>query len=285
VLTDEADRKLNFIGARRLSYLLAFIQGDTATMAKELESSVGVSETNSAFGWQAHADAFGGHIIDAHEQFHRGAQRAMQGNFPEVAAQLQMEDAEAHAAVSQCGDVQREVSEALALSRDNLTLERASRALGLCGIPEASTLIGELMKRFPSATLTTRVSVPTAEAALALAKGEPQAAVARLEPVRRYDHAPSAEFWPVYLRGQAYLRLKNTQAADQAFQTIVTRRGQVPVSMFVPLAYLGLARSAVIAHNVDAAKNAYQQFFSLWKDADPSLKPLQEARAEYAQLR
>src|SRR4029077_18655078 len=132
LLTEESDRKLNFIGARRLSYLLAFVQGDTATMGKELDSSVGVSETNSAFGWQAHALAFGGHINEAHEQFHRGVQLAVQGNFPEVAAQLRMEDAESHAAVGECGEVRREVTAGLELSRDNLTLERASRPLGLC---------------------------------------------------------------------------------------------------------------------------------------------------------
>jgi eukaryotic-like serine/threonine-protein kinase len=284
VLTDEADRNLNFIGARRLSYLLAFVQGDTATMAKELGSSVGVSETNAAFGWQAHASAFAGQISAAHEQFHRGVQLATQGNFPEVAAQLRMEDAESHANVGECGEVQREVTAGLEQSRDNVTLERASRALALCGIAEAATLTGELTKRFPRATLTTRVSVPIAVAALALARAEPETALSRLEPVRRYDHAPSAEFWPVYLRGQAHLRLKNTKAAAEAFQTIVTKRGEVPVSMFVPLSYLGLARSAVLAGDVGAAKNAYQQFFALWKDADPSLKPLQEARAEFAKL-
>ncbi|HEV8237291.1 MAG TPA: hypothetical protein VGP84_21920, partial [Gemmatimonadaceae bacterium] len=276
VLIEESDRKLNFIGARRLSYLLAFVQGDTATMAKELDSSVGVSETNSAFGWQAHALAFAGHINDAHEQFHRGVQLAVQGNFPEVAAQLRMEDAESHAAVGECGEVRREVTAGLELSRDNLTLERASRALGLCGIAESANLTGELTKRFPTATLTNRVSVPIAAAALSLAKGEFQAAVERLEPVRQYDHAPLAEFWSVYLRGQAYLRLKNTQAAADAFQEIVSRRGEVPVSMFVPLSYLGLARSAVLDHDVDAATKAYEQFFTLWKDADPSLAPLVE---------
>ena len=78
-------------------------------MAEELESSVGVSETNSAFGWQAHALAFAGRIADAHDQFHRGVQLAMQGNFPEVAAQLRMEDAESHASVGECGEVRREV--------------------------------------------------------------------------------------------------------------------------------------------------------------------------------
>ena len=187
--------------------------------------------------------------------------------------------------MGECGEVRREVTAGLELSRDNLTLERASRALGLCGIAESSTLTGELTKRFPTATLTTRVSVPIAAAALALAKGEYQTAVDRLEPVRQYDHAPLAEFWSVYLRGQAYLRLKNTQAAADAFQEIVSRRGEVPVSMFVPLSYLGLARSAVLDHDVDAAKKAYEQFFTLWKDADPSLAPLVEARAEFTPLR
>jgi tetratricopeptide (TPR) repeat protein len=285
VLTEESSRKLNFIGAHRLSYLLAFVQGDTKKMAEELESSVGVSETNSAFGWQAHALAFGGHIAEAHDQFHRGVQLAMQGNFPEVAAQLRMEDAESHAIAGECGEVRREVTAGLEESRDNVTLERASRALGLCGFAEAAALTSELTKRFPTATLTNRVAVPIATAALALARGDAETALARLEPARQYDHAPSGEFYAVYLRGEAYLRLKNTKAADEAFQVIASSRGEVPVSMFVPLSYLGLARSATLAGNVDAAKKAYQQFLALWKDADPSLKPLAEARAEFAQLR
>jgi eukaryotic-like serine/threonine-protein kinase len=285
VLTDAAARKLDFIGARRLSYLLAFVQGDTVTMGKELDSSVGVSETNSAFGWQAHASAFAGRVNDAHEQFHRGVQLAMQGNFPEVAAQLRMEDAESHAGVGQCAEARREVAAGLEASRDNLTLERASRALAVCGIADSTSLTTELTKRFPTATLTTRVSVPIAAAALALSKGDAQGALERLEPLRQYDHAPLAEFWPVYLRGQAYLRLKNTKGATDAFQEIVSRRGEVPVSMFFPLSYLGLARSAALARDIDGAKHAYQQFFAIWKDADSELPPLIEARAEYAKLR
>jgi len=154
----------------------------------------------------------------------------------------------------------------------------------MCAIAESASLTTELTKRFPSATLTTRVSVPIAAAALALAKGDAQGALERLEPVRQYDHAPLAEFWSVYLRGQAYLRLKNAKAANQSFQEIVTRRGEVPVSMFFPLSYLGVARSAALAQDIDGAKKAYEEFFAIWKDADPELSPLVEARAEYAKL-
>src|SRR5262245_27000096 len=214
LLNEESERKLNFIGARRLSYLLAVVQGDSAKMAEELESSVGVSETNSAFGWQAHASAFAGHIAEAHDQFHRGLQLATQGNFPEVAAQLRMEDAEFHAIVGQCNDVRREVTAALETSRDNLTLERASRALALCGSADSSALMSELTKRFPSATLANRVSIASAGDALAASTGKLAARLAGLEPVKPYDHAPLAEFWPVYLRGLAYLHQKNTKEAD-----------------------------------------------------------------------
>jgi tetratricopeptide (TPR) repeat protein len=285
LLREESERKLNFIGARRLSYLVAFVQNDTATMAKELEASVGVSQTNSAFGWQALTSAFTGRVNDAHDQFQRGAQLARQGNFLEVAAQLRLEDAETHAKVGQCGEAQREVGAGLELSRDNVSLERASRALGYCGLSEATNLTAELTRRFPEATLATRLFVPVAAAALALATHDPQQAVTRLDTAKRYSRAPSAEFWPVYLQGEAQLRLKNSQAANDAFQSIIARRGEVPVSIFIPLSYVGLARSATLVHDTAAARAAYEQFFALWKAADPSLAVLREARAEYAALR
>jgi len=280
----QTDRTLNYFGVRRLAYLLAFTRGDTATMAEELKASVGAGETNAAYGWQAQAVAFYGRVAGAHEQFQQGAQLAAQGNFPQVAAQLRLQDAETHAAVGQCADAQREVAAGLELSRDNLTLERASRALGLCGNADALNLTNELTKRFPTVSLTNRVAVPVGIAALALTKGDAQAAVDRLEPVKRYDHAPLAEFWSLYLRGLAHLRLKNSIGADEAFRSIVMRRGEVPMSIFIPLSQLGLARSAMLAGNTSAAKEAYQQFFTLWKDADPALKPLQDARAEFARI-
>ena len=68
VLQQAADNHLEFVGARRLSYLLAFVQGDSATMARELDASIGVGETNAAFGWQAHASAFEGRVLQAHER-------------------------------------------------------------------------------------------------------------------------------------------------------------------------------------------------------------------------
>jgi tetratricopeptide (TPR) repeat protein len=285
ILKEAAGRQLEFIGARRLSYLLAFVQGDSVTMARELESSVGVGETNAAFGWQAHTSAFSGHVMDAHEQFRRGIQMSLQGNFTEVAAQLTMEDAENHAIVGQCADARRDVSTGLELSRDNATLERASRVLALCGAGrEALTLSNEVAKRFPDATLTNRMSLPVTAAAVAIEQGDAARGLALLDPVRRYDHAPSAEFWPSYLRGQAYLQLKDGRAAALEFRSIVDHRGEVPVSVLYPLAHLGLARALAMSNDTDKARKTYEEFLALWSGADADLQPLKEARLEHSHL-
>jgi tetratricopeptide (TPR) repeat protein len=286
ILQQASDRQLDFNGTRRLSYLIALVQGDEKTMAREIESSVGVGETNAAFGWQAHGSAVAGRVKQAHDQFRRGIQMAQQGSFQEVAAQLSMEDAEMHAMVGQCAEARREVLAANDLSRDNQTLERASRALALCGgESEASMLSSELARRFPDATLTIRVALPVTAAAVALQQHNPAQAIGALEPVKPYDHAPSAEFWPIYLRGQAYLQARDAEAASLQFQSILDHRGEVPASLFYPLAHLGLARAAVLANDIGKARFAYEHVLALWKDADSDLQPLHEARLEYSRLK
>jgi tetratricopeptide (TPR) repeat protein len=285
VLQQVADRQLDFIGLRRLSYFLAFVQGDSKTMARELESSVGVRETNAAFGWQARTSASEGRVKAAHEQFRRGIQMSLQGNFTEVAAQLTMEDAETHAIVGQCAEARTEVGPGLGLSRDNVTLERAGRILALCGAgSEASAISSDLAKRFPEATLTVRASLPLIAAAAALQRGDAARALEQLEPVRPFDRAPSVEFWPAYLRGHAYLQRKDGAAAVAQFRNIVDHRGDVPGSMLYPLAYLGLARAAMLADDTDTARTAYDRLLVLWKEGDSNLPPLVDARVEQSRL-
>jgi tetratricopeptide (TPR) repeat protein len=286
VLRDAADRKLDFIGARRLAFLIAFQEGDTATMRRALEASIGVGETNAAFGWQAHASATGGQLTAAHEQFHRGVETSLQGHYPEVAAQLTAEDAEVHALAGQCSEARSEGAAAVGMSRDLTTLERTSRALALCGDAGVlQNLPAELTRRFPEATLTIRLAVPVSWAALALAQGEAARVIDVLETVTPYEHAPSAEFWPAYLRGLAALRLKDGARAAASFGDILRRRGEVPASMIFPLAELGAARAAALTGRTDEARQAYDAFARLWKDADAGLQAVRDARAEAAALR
>jgi len=286
VIKDADERRLEFIGVRRLSFLLAFMQGDAKTMTQALESSVGVRETNAAFGWQAHTSAAVGRIKDAHEQFRRGIQAAQQGGFKEVAAQLTAEDAEIHAIVGQCDATRGELADGLELSRDNLTLERASRALAMCGATrEASTLSTELAGRFPEAPLTTRVALPVTAAALALGRKDPAAALEELEGTGAYARSPTGEFWTPYLRGQAHLQMKDGKNALVEFKSIVDHSGEVPAAALYPLARLGLARATALTNDAPKARTEYESFFSLWNGADANLQPLTEARAEHARLR
>jgi tetratricopeptide (TPR) repeat protein len=285
VLQQAAALSLTSFPVRRMSYLVAFYEGDSATMARQLEASVGTGPADAAYGWQAHSGAFNGSIRTAHEQFRRGIQMAFQGGFQEIAAQLAVEDAEAHAVVGQCAEALREVRGGLAWSRDSYSLERGSRVLALCGRDdEAFRLLKELAGRFGDATLTMRVSMPLTIAAIAVQRGDPRRALEVLEPVKPYDHVPKTEFWSAYLRGQAHLQLKEGSAAVEQFTSILDHRGEHPNAPLYPLARLGLARGAALSGDVAAARQAYLDFFKLWNGADPDLQPLKDARQEYARL-
>jgi predicted Zn-dependent protease len=95
---------------------------------------------------------------------------------------------------------------------------------------------------------------------------------------------PSGEFWPSYLRGQAYLQQKDGQAAATQFQSILDRRGEVPGSILYPLAHLGLARAAVLTGDTAQARQAYEDMLSRWKEADADLQLLKDLRFEHSRL-
>jgi len=187
--------------------------------------------------------------------------------------------------VGQCTEARREATAAIDLSRDNVTLESAGRALAWCGADsEASNLSGELVRRFPDAILTTHVIVPVIAAATAIRSGRPARALELLEPVRPFEHSLVAEFWPAAVRGEAHLQLKHGAEAAAEFRSIIDHRGELADAPLYPLAHLGLARALASENDQAGAVDAYLAFFALWKDADPNLLPLQEARREYARL-
>ena len=284
--TNEAARNgIDFIAIRRVAYLLAFMNRDTEAMARELTRAQAMPERVWSSNWTARDALYSGQFRLAHERFQKSVQTALTENFAEFAAQWTMEDAEAHAIAEQCEPGLAEVSAALALRRDNFTLERAARTMAICGADaRASEVLDELARRFPDATLTTRLHRPVIAAALALNRGDAARAVSLLEPVRAFDHAPAAEYWPSYLRGRAHLMLNDSRSAAAAFQNIVTHRGELPHSPLYALAHLGLARAAVLANDIPAARTNYQKFLDVWKDADPQVPPLLQARTELARL-
>jgi hypothetical protein len=122
-------------------------------------------------------------------------------------------------------------------------------------------------------------------AGLAIQAGEPRRALTLLEPVKAYDRARGAEFWPAYLRGLAYLATGQGADAAREFDGNLAHRGEAADSILYRLSRLGLARASALAGDVDRARTHYNAFFDAWQGADPDLRPLREARAEYRRLR
>ena len=112
-------------------------------------------------------------------------------------------------------------------------------------------------------------------------------AVEVLSPAARYELGgvnPGFNLIPVYLRGLAYLQLRQGLSAAAEFQKIIDHPGIVGNTVVAPLAYLGLARAYAFAGDAAKSRTAYQDFFALWKDADPEIPILQQAKSEYAKL-
>lgn len=103
----------------------------------------------------------------------------------------------------------------------------------------------------------------------------------RLSP-KSYDQVSG--FWPQYLRGQAYLLLRNGTAAAAEFQQILDNRCRGILSPLYPLAHVGLARASALIGNRDASRRAYEAFFALWRESDADLPILQETRKEFQRL-
>src|SRR5580765_747878 len=174
----------DLLSLRRFTYVVAFIEEDGPTMARELDSARRLPDGVAASDWEARTAAFAGRVQIAHDRFRRAVAAATLAQLGETAAQWSASESEMHAAVGQCADTRRETAAALALSRDNTTLERSGRALALCGArDDATNLSDELALRFPAATLTERIQRPVIAAALAIQGGDPARALALLGPV------------------------------------------------------------------------------------------------------
>jgi eukaryotic-like serine/threonine-protein kinase len=276
---------IDHIAIRQEAFLLAFIEHDAAAMTRELDAALARPEGAWASNWQPRVSAFGGQVEKAHEQFRRSVAATSQAGLTELSGLYSAQDAISHAVVGQCAEARGEAAAAIGLSRDNVTLESAARALAWCGAEgDAAKLAADLARRFPDAILTTHLILPVVAAATAIRRGAPARALELLEPVRPLDHSPAAEFWPAYLRGQAQLQLGRQSAAADEFRSIIDRRGEVPDSPLYPLAHLGLARALAAAGDRREARQAYVAFLTLWKDADRGLLPLKEARREHARL-
>lgn len=201
-----------------------------------------------------------------------------------MAARYATEQALRSAVLGDCRLAKSNAAQGLAFRRGRLPLSRAALALALCDeTNQAKPMMDELAKRYPEDTLINEVWLPTIRAGLALQRGVSSSgtaqAIERLQTASRYEAV--SEFWPQYVRGQAYLKLGRGAEAAAEFQKILDHRGYAPLSPLYPLAHLGVARAAALTGDLTQSSKAYEAFFAVWKEADADLPILRDARREY----
>ena len=166
----------------------------------------------------------------------------------------------------------------------------AALALAQCGdLANAQKLLAAEDKLRPQDTLLHKVFIPISEALGNLQRGSAAAAVSVLEESRPYEMGagPGAGrpvYRALYTRGLGYLQMKDGAKAASEFQKILDHRGLSAMSDLIPLAQLNLGRAYVLLGDMAKARTAYQDFLAMWKDAEPDVPVLREAKAEYAKL-
>jgi eukaryotic-like serine/threonine-protein kinase len=277
-------QKLDTTPMRRTLYRIAFIQGDAATMKQQIDWLNGKPDEYVAQGWQSETAAFSGQLRTSKEFSKRAFELADRHDLKDVAAHIAVGGATRDALFDDCRQVKDEIAKALDRTRNQPEMANAANALAACGeFSQAQTTIAELARRSPTDTVLNKILLPLVQARIELQKGNAPQAIKLLETTRPYEGY--ALFQIAYLRGQAYLNQRKGAAAAVEFQMIIDHWGSQPTSPFYPLAHLGLARAAVLAGDTARARQAYQHFFALWKDADPDIPILIEAQKEYEKLK
>jgi eukaryotic-like serine/threonine-protein kinase len=272
----------------------AFLKGDHTEMDRFAAISHSQSGTEA---WimhkQALALAHAGRLREARSRTLRAVELAREGAQPERAALWQTGAALWEAFYGNAVEARRNAMAALELSHDREVAYGAAFALALAGDSARSkALADDLEKRFPEGTALRFNYLPALRGHLALERGNPARAKKLLEIAVPYElgYPPSAvsgffgALYPVYVRGEAYLAEHQGAEAAKEFQKIVDHPGVVMSDPMGAMARLQLARALALAKDTRAAKGAYEEFLSLWKNADPDVPVLKQAQAEYARV-
>jgi tetratricopeptide (TPR) repeat protein len=260
----------------------AYIQGDRREAEKQIQWLTGRPEEYQSLAEQGTNAAVLGQLRTAEGLFGRAADVARRRSLPETVARFQAHVALNGVLVGNCEAARAKAHAAILPVQAPADTLTAALPLALCGeAAAAQKAADETSKQYPVHTLWNAVFQPSMRAAIELSRNQPDKAIGLLQSVTPYERRyPEA----VYLRGLAYLRARKGSEAAAEFQKILDHKG-ANWGPYYPLSYVGLARAAALAGNTVEARKAYQDFLALWKDADPDIPILKEAKQEYAKLK
>ena len=297
---EEAKRKnLESAALYANQYALDFIRGDSAGMAEAVAWANGKPGFEDVLMYlEADTAAYGGQLKKAQGLVQHAVNSAEHADEKEVAAAYSVNFAVTQALVGNAADAKKWANDGARIAT-NRDIEAAQGiALGLAGdAVEAQKIADDLKKKFPEDTLAKFVYLPMIEAGVALHAGEANRALTALEPNKPFQlggfQIDIAGGGP-YLSGQADLAAKNGDAAAADFQKVIDNKPIVSNNVMGALAHLGLGRAyamqAAGASGAEAdalkakAREAYQDFLGLWKNADPDVPVYIQAKAEYEKL-
>jgi tetratricopeptide (TPR) repeat protein len=273
-------------------YMVNFLEHDSAGMDHEVAQAIGKPGIDDQILFlQSETAAFGGELAKSRELMRRAADSAQRIGEKETATEY-----EAHASIREAllGDMvaaKQDAQAAFAPASGRQAAGFSAIALELAGdSTQAERLAADLGKHFAEDTIVHSEYLPMIAAAMALHSGDAKRAIDALAAATPYELGQTNStftfsLYPVYLRGDAFLMARQGAAGAREFQKILDHPGVVGNEPIGALAHLGLARAYALQGDTAKALAAYNDFFTVWKDADPDIPISQQAKAEYAKLK
>ncbi len=289
---DAITRKLDDDVLHLVRYGLAFLQSDTKVMPEQTAWFTDRPEVeNEMLALEAETEAYAGHLNKARELTRRAVGSALRADNKGGASIWELEGALREEMFGE-PDARERANAGMKVAPDSPETEEFG-ALVLAGSGDAKraeALMQDLQKRFPFHTMVQSYWFPTIRAQIALVNQQPQQAIDMLQAARAVELGQPVStqgpycLYPIYLRGEAYLAAGQGGAAAAEFQKLIDHRGISWSCATGALARLGLGRGYGLAGDKAKARAAYQDFLALWKDAEPDIPILRQAKAEYAKL-
>jgi eukaryotic-like serine/threonine-protein kinase len=289
-LDEAGQRKLQHDLAPWISYMLAFLRGDSKEMGKWLlPASFNDGVRDYLLASQSDTEAFHGRLENARDLSARAVDAARQGGAPERAAAWQAHTALRDAEFGKSSLARQQAAAALGLSSAKAVQTVAALALARAGdTARAGAIVEDLSRRFPTDTLLKGYWIPSIRAAIEIDRGNPARAIEVLQVATPYELGGQPfdqdTLYPLYLRGLAYLMQHNRSAAITEFQKILDHRGRVTNCTLGVLAHFQLGKAFAMAGDRAKAQDALRALLTLWSDADPDLPIRREAQIENAKL-
>jgi tetratricopeptide (TPR) repeat protein len=282
-------KKLEGSGVRFVLTDLAYMRGDRAAAEQQIEAVKGSIVEPVVIFFNASWQTAQGQVNAARELWQRASQTAINSGAKDFGGGILTLAAYDDALFGLQTDARQQAAHALEISNDPNTRAGAAMAFAMLGDEQkSSALLASLELDAAENRFIQGLVVPQARALQQLQKNQLAEAIKTLEPLRPYEFGigPRAiGATPVFMRGMAYLKMRDGAKAAAEFQRILDHRGAVGFGAEYSLSHLNLGRAYALQGDTAKARTAYQDFFAAWKDADADIPLLKTARAEYEKLK